>query len=296
MSTGDLRRLANDIITRLLLEKTGQTLKSDRLWRIDSVVETVLRKRGVSKTTDLVTLLTQSDSEAFQQELVEALLNNETYFFRDRQVFDHLATKVLPRLAEVKEPTRQLSIWSAGCSTGQEPLSLAMMLLDQGPRWRGWRFDIWATDVSDTAIQIARKATYSQFEIQRGLGVGQMLAHFEETERGWRATDKLRRMVRFEQRNMLEPPPKGVRFDLILCRNLLLYLHPDARSQVSRNLASAMAPHSCLLLGGGEALLDHRKLLSPVPGDFGLFQLASSAQPHRAGERAAPARIAASGG
>ena len=291
MSTGDLRRLANDIITRLLLEKTGQTLKSDRLWRVDSVVETALRKRGISKTTDLITLLTQSESEAFQQELVEALLNNETYFFRDRQVFDQLSLEILPQLAAVKESTQQLSIWSAGCSTGQEPLSLAMMFLDQGPRWRNWRIDIWATDVSDSAIQTARKATYSQFEIQRGLGVGQMLEHFEETERGWRASDRLRRMVRFERRNMLEPPPKGVRFDLILCRNLLLYLHPDARSDVCHHLASAMAPHSCLLLGGGEALLDQRKLLAPVLGDFGLFQLASSNQTHHT----APLRSAASG-
>ncbi len=295
MSTGDLRRLANDIITRLLLEKTGQTLKSDRLWRIDSVVETVLRKRGVSRTTDLITLLTQSDNEAFQQELVEALLNNETYFFRDRQVFDQLAHQVLPRLAEAKAPTRQLAIWSAGCSTGQEPLSLAMMLLDQEPRWRGWRIEIWATDVSDSAIQTARQATYSQFEIQRGLGVGQMLEHFEETERGWRAGDKLRRMVRFERRNMLDPPPKGVRFDLILCRNLLLYLHPDARGRVCRHLAAAMAPHSCLLLGGGEALLDQRKLLSPVPGDFGLFQLATSAQHAAAAPRSVAQLAAASG-
>ncbi|MGH6787794.1 MAG: CheR family methyltransferase [Novosphingobium sp.] len=296
MSTNDLRRLANEIITRLLLEKTGQTLKSDRLWRVDSVVESVLRKRGISKTTDLITLLTQSDSEAFQQELVEALLNNETYFFRDRLVFDQLAGQVLPQLAVVKEPTRQLSIWSAGCSTGQEPLSLAMMLLDQGPRWRNWRIDIWATDVSDCAIKAARQATFSQFEIQRGLGVGQMLEYFEETERGWRATDKLRRMVRFERRNMLDAPPKGVKFDLILCRNLLLYLHPDARNQVCHNLAGAMAPHSCLLLGGGEALLDQRSLLAPALGDFGMFQLASNvahahgARPHIALRRGAGAR------
>lgn len=269
----DLRRLMVDLATRMLFERTGQVLGKDRHWRIDTAIDIVLRNRGISTSQELVVLLTQAESAALQQELVEALLNNETYFFRDRHVFNHLITQVLPAIAEDRAASRRLSIWCAGCSTGQEPLSLAMALLDQQQRWAGWKIEIIGTDVSSSAIATARKATYTQFEIQRGLGVGQMLAHFTEHGKNWKASDRLRQMIRYEQRNLLDGPPAGMRFDLVLCRNLLLYLDPAARRTACRHLASAMAPNALLLLGGGEAILEHTDLLMPASGDCGLFRL-----------------------
>ena len=272
MTKTELHQLAVDMVSKLLHSRTGQALSVDRHWRIDTALETVLRHRGIRTSEDLIVLLTEPGDVAFKQELVEALLNNETYFYRDRQVFDHLAAEVLPGLALDKGANRKLSIWSAGCSTGQEPLTLAMILLDQGARWSGWDIDILASDVSASAIATARKAVYSNFEIQRGLAVGQMLTHFTEKDHHWKASDRLRSMVRFERRNLLDLPPPNQKFDLILCRNLLLYLDAGARRIACRNLQSAIAPHGYLLLGGGETVLDRSDMFKPVRGGCGLYR------------------------
>ena len=275
MTKTELHQLAVEMVSKLLHERTGQTLSADRHWRIDTALETVLRHRGIRSSEDLIVLLTAPGDASFKQELVEALLNNETYFYRDRQVFDHLANEVLPALARDKGASRKLSIWSAGCSTGQEPLTLAMILLDQ-PRWSGWDIDILATDVSAAAIATARRAMYSNFEIQRGLAVGQMLTHFREDDMIWIASDRLRGMIRYERRNLLDGPPPGQTFDLILCRNVLLYLDAGGRRVACRNLRATLADHGRLLLGGGETVLDHGDMFAPVPGGCGLYRPAPS--------------------
>lgn len=263
------------LIVRLLLDRTGQQLNEDRRYRVDRAIETVLASRGISRSADLIALLTQPDSAAVEQELIEALLNNETYFFRDRNVFNTLAEQVLPQLAKAKAASRELSIWSAGCSTGQEPLSLAMMIRDQGPVWHGWKIRIVATDISASAIRRAENATYSQFDIQRGLAVGQMLNHFDETDAGWRASDRLSTMIRYDTRNLLDGPPVGAPFDLVLCRNVLLYFEEGARRRAWHCLARAMASHSLLLLGGGETVIDSAGLFEQAGPDGGVFSVAN---------------------
>jgi chemotaxis protein methyltransferase CheR len=268
---------ATSLIVRLLHDRTGQTLSEDRRYRVDRAIETVLTKRGIVCNSDLIVLLTQPDGPAVEQELIEALLNNETYFFRDRNVFSYLADRVLPELAQAKATSRELTIWSAGCSTGQEPLSLAMLLLEQGAIWRGWKLRILATDVSESAIAKARAATYSQFEIQRGLAVGQMLGHFEELKQDWRASHRLREMIDYRPGNLLLGSPGGAKFDLILCRNVLLYFDPAARQVAGGRLAEAMAPHSRLLLGSGESVIDGNGLFETVGSDGGVFRLARQA-------------------
>jgi chemotaxis protein methyltransferase CheR len=271
---------ATSLIVRLLHDRTGQTLSEDRRYRVDRAIETVLTRRGIACNSDLIVLLTQPDGPAVEQELIEALLNNETYFFRDRNVFNYLANRVLPELACAKAASRELTIWSAGCSTGQEPLSLAMLLLEQGAIWRGWKLRIVATDVSESAIAKARAATYSPFEIQRGLAVGQMLGHFEELKQGWRASDQLRELIDCRPGNLLHGPPGGARFDLILCRNVLLYFDPAARQAAGSRLAEAMAPHSWLVLGSGESVIDETGLFETVGTDGGVFRLAAHAAKH----------------
>ena len=184
--------IAIGIIAGLLEARTGQKLTEDRRWRIAPALSGLFRERGISSNQDLVVLLTQPDESSLAQDVVEALLNNETYFFRDRQIFDYLAATVLPQLAARRAAERKLSIWSVGCSTGQETLSLAMTFLEQQGRWDGWTIEILGTDVSTSVVDFARAATYSNFQIQRGLGVGQMLGFFTESPTGWRARDTLR--------------------------------------------------------------------------------------------------------
>jgi chemotaxis protein methyltransferase CheR len=203
------------IVAGLLEARTGQRLTKDRLWRVGTALTGVLRQNELESIEELADRLGRPNDGALAQQVVEALLNNETYFFRDRAMFDQLAVSVLPTLARKREQTRRLSIWSVGCSTGQETYSLAMLIAEQPARWRDWTIDIVGTDVARSVITGAREGSFSQFQIQRGLGVAQMVRFFEETRTGWRATDALRQMVRFETHNLLDQPPEPGRFDLI---------------------------------------------------------------------------------
>jgi chemotaxis protein methyltransferase CheR len=263
--------VAIDIIAALLEERTGQKLTEDRRWRIAPALAGLFRDRGISSNQDLVVLLTQPDGSSLAQEVVEALLNNETYFFRDRQIFDHLATSVLPALAVRRAGSKRLSVWCVGCSTGQETLSLAMTFADQRARWHGWTIDVLGTDVSTSIVEFARTATYSSFQIQRGLGVGQMLAQFTETPGGWQAKERLRQMVRYEVHNLLHPAPYPGRFDLILCRNVLLYFDRPVREQAFARLSEALAEDGKLLLGGGETVLEKGAFFRPCNERYSLY-------------------------
>lgn len=267
-----LHNHAVGIIARLLRARTGQVISEDRRWRIDRAIEAVLRKRGITRSSDIITLLTQPDSAAVEEELIEALLNNETYFFRDRQVFSQLASTVLPALSRAKGGARELRIWSVGCSTGQEPLSIAIMLIEQGlTRNMGWNIELHATDISRSAIETAKQGFYSRFEIQRGLGVAQMLRHFDESPDGWQASQQLLGMIDYRVADFLTgPAPEQV--DLILCRNVMLYFDDEAKAAACQRLHEALAPHGRLLLGGGETLTSQASGFMPAAQDLAIYK------------------------
>ncbi|MGZ3255626.1 MAG: CheR family methyltransferase [Croceibacterium sp.] len=275
--------IAIGIIAGLLEARTGQKLTDDRRWRIAPALAGLFRDRGISSNQDLVVLLTQPDESSLAQDVVEALLNNETYFFRDRQIFDYLGGAVLAELAAKRAAERKLSIWCVGCSTGQETLSVAMTFLEQQARWEGWTIEILGTDVSASAVDFARAATYSNFQIQRGLGVGQMLGFFTETPEGWRARDNVRQMVRYEVHNVLHPAPYPGQFDLILCRNVLLSFDGPVRGRAFARLAESLNTDGKLLLGGGETVLEKSAYFRPREERFALYEpLLPNARPARA--------------
>lgn len=265
------------IIADLLEARTGQQLTRNRQWRIGTALAGVFREHGISNVDQLVCLLADPASGSLAQQVVEALLNNETYFYRDRSVFELLDRRILPALAEKRAQSKRLSIWSAGCSTGQEALSLAMIFADQPNKWDGWNIDIVGTDISEQAVRAAQQGVYTQFEIQRGLGVGQMISHFKETDRGWQASDKLKRMIRFKQKSILEPSTSIQRFDLVLCRNVLLYFGPRARMQAFDRLAEQMCDDGWLMLGAGETTVGRTDIFRPTAGNQGLFIRSSAA-------------------
>jgi chemotaxis protein methyltransferase CheR len=262
------------IVAGLLEARTGQKLTKDRLWRVGTALTGVLRQNGLESIEELAFRLGQANQGVLAQQVVEALLNNETYFFRDRAMFDQLAVTVLPELARKRERTQRLSIWSVGCSTGQEAYSLAMLIAEQPARWRDWTIEIVGTDVARAVIAGAREGSFSQFQIQRGLGVAQMVRFFEETRTGWRANEALRKMVRFETHNLLDQPPDPGRFDLILCRNVLLYFDRPTRERAFVRLASALAPDGLVMLGAGETTVGQTDALVPEKGNTGFHHLA----------------------
>ena len=265
------------IVAGLLEARTGQKLTSDRLWRVGSALSGVLRDRGLETLEDLAAQLAKPGQGQLAQQVVEALLNNETYFFRDRAMFDQLATQVLPDLARRREGTRKLSIWSVGCSTGQEAYSVAMLFAEQRARWRDWSIEIMGTDVARSVIDAAREGSFSQFQIQRGLGVAQMVSFFEETRTGWRAGETLRGMVRFDVHNLLDTPPEPGRFVMILCRNVLLYFDRAVRRRAFDRLALALPPDGRLMLGAGETTVGQTETLTPEQGLTGFHRLATPA-------------------
>jgi chemotaxis protein methyltransferase CheR len=271
------------ILAGLLEARTGQQLTMSRRWRIETALAALLRERGIPTLDELITILVMGREPSLATQVVEALLNNETYFFRDRTPFDLLAKATLPKLIQSRQ-SRRLRIWSAGCSTGQEAYSLAMLFAEDPLRWAGWTIDILGTDVSENAVRRAREGIYSQFEVQRGLGINQMIRWFEECDDGWRAVEPLRRMVRFQVQNLLEPPPHPGQFDIVLCRNVLLYLNSERRGQVFDRIAGAMEPDGWLMLGAGETVIGQTRRFEADPEARGLYRPVGTSDDRRSGE------------
>ena len=259
------------ILAGLLEGRTGQQLTLSRRWRIETALSSVLRARRIATLDELITSLVMGNDPSLADDVVEALLNNETYFFRDRTPFDTIRDQLLPDLMEQRASRRRLRIWSAGCSSGQEPYSLAMMFADAPDLWADWTIEILASDISGSIIEKARQGRYTQFEVQRGLGIQQTIRWFEEDGDGWQVSDKLRRMVRFETRNLLDEPPPGS-FDLILCRNVLLYLNRDRRREAFDRIASVMAPDGALVLGAGETVIGQTERFAADRDMRGLYR------------------------
>jgi chemotaxis protein methyltransferase CheR len=244
------------ILASLLEARTGQQLAMNRRWRIETALAAIMRERGFESIDQLVTRLVSRADPALGDAVIEALLNNETYFFRDKLPFDLLLGGPVRRLERARAKEKRLSIWCAGCSSGQEAYSLAMSFAEDKLRWQGWTIEIVGTDLSKNAIARAKAGIYSQFEVQRGLPVMQMIRWFEELGGGdWRIKQQLRDSVRFEARNISEPPPRPGAFDIILCRNLLLYFAPDMRRLAFGRLAEACRPDGALMLGAGETVI-----------------------------------------
>jgi len=281
------------ILAGLLEARTGQQLTMSRRWRIETALSSLLRERGIATLDELITILVMGREPSLSQRVIEALLNNETYFFRDRAPFDLLQRHALPQLAKTRHKNKRIRIWSSGCSTGQETYSLAMLFADEPQKWAGWTIDILGTDVSNSCVDRARAGIYSQFEVQRGLGINQMIKWFEECQDGWRAVEPLRKPVRFQVHNLLEPAPHPGDFDIVLCRNVLLYLNPEKKSLAFERIASAMAPDGWLMLGAGETVIGQTNKLSSDVEARGLYRLTGDG--NRVDKRAGPDRRAASG-
>ena len=260
------------ILASLLENRTGQQLTMSRRWRIETALKALMRERSIATLDELITTLVTSRDPALADQVVEGLLNNETYFFRDRTPFDMLLGEPLKRIEEARARDRRIAIWCAGCSTGQEVYSIAMSFAEQQARWQGWTIEIVGTDVSGSAIERAKRGLYSQFEVQRGLPVLQMIRWFEEREgQQWQIADALRNAVRFEVHSLMEAPPRAAHFDIILCRNVLLYFSNPARRQVFARLAEAARDDAVLMLGAGETVIGQTEAFVSDPTQRGLY-------------------------
>lgn len=253
----------NEFVT-LLEVRTGQQIDSNRRWRIETALKPSMRDTGHDTLEGLAAAVRADRHGPLADRVVDELLNQESSFFRDAAVFDAVAEAIAAVPA-----TRRARIWSAGCSTGQEPLSLAMMfaekLDDSMP-------EIVATDVSEAALARAKAGRYTQFEIQRGLPIRRMMQWFDTVDGEWVAHPGLTRLVSFRRMNLVADPLPIGRFDVILCRNVLLYFSLDLRRKVLARLAQVMRPDGVLVLGAGETVIGQTDAFRPSQRFRGLYE------------------------
>lgn len=264
------------ILAALLEARAGHALTPDRMWRIDTVLQPILREKGYPSLEALVVALASETDRRLVDEVVDALINHETYFFRDFKLFEDLDRVALEQLREKRSLHKHLSIWSVGCSTGQEPYSLAMIFAESPERWAGWDIRILATDISPSVITRARAGRYSHFEIQRGLPTRSMLNWFEADGSDWLLRGTIRDRVRFSEHNVLSDALPPGPFDMILCRNMLFYLTAAHRKRALARLADALAHDGLFMLGAFETMIGQESELSPDPEARGFYRTTAS--------------------
>ena len=249
----------------LMASRAGFRLTRDRMKLAEHRLGPLARREGYETVDALLDSLWARPVASLGWAVIEALLNPETWFRRDRATFDTFARELLPALSAARGKT-PIRVWSAGCSTGQEAWSLAIGALDSG-----FPVEITATDLSQRALEKAPSGAYTGFEIQRGLKAGTMLAWFEQADENWIARPELRAAVHFARANLLDPPADDHRFDVIFCRNVLIDMEPARRGQVLDNLERRLVDDGCLFLGADEALAGDSIAFRPVAGRPGLF-------------------------
>jgi len=261
-------------IVALLEQRTGQQLDAGRAWRIDSALQPMLRERGLTTLDELVARIGPHGAveQGLADLVVDALLNQETSFFRDAATLDLVVQAAIDMVADTP---RRLRIWSAACSTGQEPLSLAMLFSEAAERNGIALPEIRATDISQRALLRAREARYTQFEIQRGLPIRRLMQWFEQRDDQWEAKAELRFRLLYGQQNLIADPMPGGKFDVVLCRNVLMYLSPAMRAQVLNRIAAILRPGGLLVLGAGETVIGHTDALVPSERYRGLYRPAA---------------------
>jgi chemotaxis protein methyltransferase CheR len=237
-----------------IYRESGIVLDEDKHYLVESRLTPVARNAKLANLDDLCARLRTKACPNLSQQVMEALTTNETLFFRDVAPFEALRTRVLPELMEERPATRALRIWSAAASSGQEAYSIAMLLHEMGLQNRP--VEILGTDISAQILERAREAKYVQFEVNRGLPVTYLLKYFERVNLDWKLKDQVRRMVSFRRFDLRQPMAGLGRFDIIFCRNVLIYFDAKTKGRILNQIWTGLQPGGYLLLGGAETVLN----------------------------------------
>jgi len=278
MTDGDF-----DFLCKILKDRSGLVVTRDKAYLLESRLLPVARKHGLKSLDELAAVVLARPIGDLVREIVEAMTTNESFFFRDIKPFEQFKDFVLPTLMKLRAQRRLIRIWSAACSSGQEPYTLAMMLAEQKAALTDWTIEILATDLSQEILEKAQAGLYSQFEVQRGLPIQLLVKYFKQQGDRWQIDDGLHSRVRFKQFNLLDDPAVLGGFDVIFCRNVLIYFDQPTKSQVLDRLVRVLAPDGFLYLGGAETVLGISDRFRPVPENRGIYvPAAAPAQPQRA--------------
>jgi chemotaxis protein methyltransferase CheR len=265
-----------EFVSQLLRKRAGIVLTGDKMYLLESRLAPLARKEGLPSIDDLITVVRSRRDERLIAQVVDVMTTNETFFFRDKTPFDHLKEAIFPVLAQARRGGR-IRIWCAACSTGQEPYSIAMML-DQNPALTGGvPVEIVATDISDRCLERARQGLFTQFEVQRGLPIQMLMHYFTQQDDHWRISERLRQMVSFRKMNLIDPAYNLGQFDVVFCRNVLIYFDGPTKTAVLDRIAGTMNSGGFLLMGAAESLVGVSQAFDVMQERRGLYKLASRA-------------------
>lgn len=278
------------MIANLIRSRSGLVLGPDKLYLVETRLASLLRREGLKDLAALAERLrmTAQHSRGIElvREIVEALTTNETLFFRDTRPFTHLKQQALPRFQQARPSGRPVRMWSAASSTGQEAYSLAMVVAENRAVLNGRPVEIIGTDLAREPVQRAREGLYTQFEVQRGLPVQMLIKYFRKEEGGWRIKEDLRSSVQFRELNLLSDLTSLGTFDIVFCRNVLIYFDMPTKARVLNAIARQMTPDGLLYLGGAETILGLTTDFLPVATERGVYA------PAFAGRERATSRVA----
>lgn len=257
---------------KLVLDRSGLALSKDKDYLLKARLEPVARSSGLGAVEALLCKVRMEPNGPLARQAIDAMCTHESFFFRDGTPFEQLKDTVLPRLAEARRDRGRIRIWSAACSSGQEPYSLAMLMEEERSRLGGIKVDIVATDFSAPILEKARSGVYSDFEVARGLSEARKQRWFQRFEQSWRIRAELRSMIDFRQHNILDGVAGLGRFDLILCRNVLIYFDRPTKVWALEQMARALEPDGRLILGSAETVVGLSTPFQPGLGLRGVFE------------------------
>jgi chemotaxis protein methyltransferase CheR len=260
-----------EFLRKLLKERSGLDLSADKQYLVESRLVPLARKAGLGGIPDLVARMKAGDVP-ITIDVVEAMTTNETFFFRDKIPFDHLRDTILPALTQARANRRTLRIWSAACSTGQEPYSIAMCLKEKASMLAGWRIEIVGTDLSQEVLEKSKAGIYSQFEVQRGLPIQLLVKYFAQIGEMWQLNTDVRSMVQYRQLNLLHDFSSLGKFDVIFCRNVLIYFDQETKAAIFERIAKVLDADGMLMLGAAESVVGITDAFRPCPDKRGLYQ------------------------
>ncbi len=258
-----------DYVRTLVHTQSGLVLEPGKEYLVESRLQPLAQSEGLNSVQALVERLRGSSLNGLHQRVVEAMTTNETSFFRDLRPFEELRNSILPQLIERRRAERRITIWSAACSSGQEPYTIAMILQEHFPALAGWTCRLMASDIAEEVMAKARSGRYSQLEVSRGLPAAYLVKYFHHRGNEWEIAEDIRRKVEYFPINLTKPWPALSRIDIILMRNVLIYFDVETKKRIFANLRRQLQADGYLALGGAETTLGIDDSFERISGDKG---------------------------
>ncbi len=265
-----------EFLSTLIKEQSGLVLNEEKAYLLESRLMPVARKRGLKGLEDLVDTMKAHSEPSLVTSVTEAMTTNESFFFRDIKPFDLFRDHVLPKVMANRASKKAIRIWCAAAASGQEPYTLAMILKEEAAKLAGWRTEIVGTDISLDILDKAKSGLYSQFEVQRGLPIQLLLKYFKKQDEMWQIDPALQALIEFKFFNLLDDLQPLGGFDIVFCRNVLIYFDQETKGRVLEQISRLMPEDGVLFLGGAETVLGITDKFKPVTGFRGVYCLSTS--------------------